>query len=96
VARSVNLKRDRFLFYFGLVLFLIGGPGMAVGTFAHDSLRVPVGGVAYDAFGWVNQTFLVVGAVVLVIGLVFLIIGLRGGVLSPAEVEDLKAGRTRT
>ena len=96
MARSVNLKRDRFLFYIGLVLFLVGGPGLAVGTFAHDSLRVPVGGGAYEAFGWVNQTVLGVGAVILVVGLVFLILALRGGVLSPSEVADLKAGRSRT
>jgi len=96
LARSVNLKRDRFLFYFGLVLVLLGGPGLAVGTFAHDSLRVPVGGTAYDAFGWVNQSFLGVGVVVLFIGIVFLILGLRGGILSASELADLKAGRSRT
>ena len=96
MARSVNLKRDRFLFYLGLVLFLVGGPGLAVGTFAHDSLRVPVGGSAYDAFGWVNQTVLGVGGVVLFIGIVFLILGLRGGVLSREEIADLQTGRSRT
>jgi len=96
VARTVNLKRDRFLFYLGLVLVLVGGPGLALGTFAHDSLRVPVGGVAYDAFGWVNQSVLGVGAVVLIVGIVFLILGLRGGVLSATELADVKAGRSRT
>ncbi len=96
MARSVNLKRDRFLFYVGLVLFLVGGPGLSVGTFAHDSLRVPVGGAAYDAFGWVNQAVLGVGVVVLVVGIVFLILGLRGGILSASELDDLKAGRSRT
>jgi len=96
VARTANLKRDRFLFYIGLILFLLGGPGLAVGTYAHDVMRVPVGGNAFDAFGWVNQTVLGVGVVALLIGIVFLILGLRGGVLSPDEVADLKAGRSRT
>ena len=96
MARRVNLKRDRFLFYIGLVLFLAGGPGLAVGTFAHDSLRINIVGNAYDAFGWMNQAVLGVGVVVLVIGVVFLILGLRGGVLSASELADLKAGRSRT
>jgi hypothetical protein len=92
----VNLKRDRILFFTGLVLSLLGGPGLLIGTVAHDFLRVPVIGNAYDAFGWVNQTFLGVGLVLLVVGIVFLILGLRGGVLSATEVADLKAGRSRT
>ena len=96
MARSLNLKRDRMLFYVGLVLFLLGGPGLAVGTSAHDSLRVPVGGTAYGAFGWLNTAVLAVGAIVLVVGIAFVILALRGGVLSSSEIADLKAGRSKT
>jgi len=84
------------LFYVGLVLFLLGGPGLAVGSFAHDSLRVPVGGTAYTAFGWLNTAVLAVGAILLVVGIAFVILGLRGGVLSSSEIADLKAGRSKT
>ena len=96
MARSVNLKRDRFLFYVGLVLFLVGGPGLVVGTFAHDSLRVPVGGGAYDAFGWVNQTALGIGIVLLLVGIMFLFLALRGGIVSEAQAREIGLGRSRT
>ena len=96
MARRINLKRDRFLFYVGLVLVRVGGSGLTAGSYAHDSLRVPVGGTAFDAFGWLNQTALGVGVVLLLIGIVFLILGLRGGVLSASELADVKAGGSRT
>ena len=96
MARSVNLRRDRFLFYTGLLFLLLGGPGLTMGTFMHDSLRVPVIGTAYGAFGWLNQAALGLGVVLLLVGIVFTALALRGGVLSKPELEELKAGRSRT
>jgi len=95
VARGVNLRRDRILFFLGLLLVLAGGPGLAAGSYAHDSLRVPIGGGAYDAFGWVNQTALGIGVVLLLIGLMFLFLSLRGGIVSEAKAREL-SGRSRT
>jgi len=94
VARRVNLRRDRFFFFTGLVLLLVGGPGLVAGTYAHDSLRLPLMGNAYDAFGWVNQTALWIGIIVFVVGFVFLLLSLRGGVVSAAKAEELQAGRS--
>ncbi len=91
-----SLRRDRVLFFTGLVLLLLGGPGFVVGTFAHDSMRVPVVGEAYYEFGWVNVTFLALGIVLALVGAAFVALGLRGGVLSEAEVAELEEGGSRT
>ena len=96
MARPVNLRRDRFLFHTGIVLILLGGPGFLVATFAHDSLRIPVIGDAYDAFGWVNMTFLALGVVSLAVGAGLAALGLRGGVLSDTEIAELEAGGSKT
>ncbi len=96
MARPVNLRRDRLLFFLGLVLLLAGGPGLVAGSVAHDALRVPVIGNAYDAFGWVNQTALGVGVVLLIVGVMFLFLSLRGGVVSEAEAREIGLRRSRT
>jgi len=96
VARAINLRRDRYLFFSGLILLLLGGPGLLVGSFGHDAFRVPVVGQAYDAFGWMNQTVLGLGIVLLVIGVLFTALALKGGVLSEAEAAELEAGRSRS
>jgi len=96
VAKPLNLKRDRFLFYVGVILLMAGGPGLAAGSFVHDAMRVPIGGAAYGAFGWVNQAVLGVGAVLLIVGIVLVLLALRGGVLSAAQLAERKAGGSRT
>jgi uncharacterized membrane protein len=93
---TANLRRDRILFYAGILLLLLGGVGFLVGTLAHDTVRVPLVGTAYDAFGWVNQTFLALGIVFLVVGVVLLLLALRGGVLSEAEIAELREGESGT
>ncbi len=85
-----NLRRDRVLFFTGLVLLLVGGPGFVVGSFLHDSLSVPLIGEAYDAFGWVNLTFVGLGIALAFVGIVLTALGLRGGVLSEAEASELE------
>jgi len=96
VARPVNLRRDRLLFFLGIILLLAGGPGLVAGSVAHDSLRVPVLGNAYDAFGWVNQTALGIGIVLLLVGIMFLFLALRGGIVSEAQAREIGLGRSRT
>jgi hypothetical protein len=65
------------LFYVSIVMILLGGPGMAFGSYLHDLLRIPIGGTTYEAFGWLNKMFASVGLLVLIVGIVLLILSLR-------------------
>ena len=78
-------KRERALFYAGVVLVLAGGPGIAVGSWLHDYLRIPIGGFAYDAFGWLNRAVAATGLVVLIVGIVLVILSMR---LGSAGIDD--------
>lgn len=69
-------KKSRWLFYMGVILVLVGGPGVAFGSYLHDLLQIPVGGQNYDAFAWLNQLVAVVGIIILVIGIILLILSL--------------------
>ena len=86
-------RRERMLFYAGVLLVLAGGPGIAVGSWLHDLLRIPIGGNAFDAFGWVNRLVAAVGLVVLIVGIVLLILSMRLG--SAASEEDYDVGLPR-
>ncbi|TLZ65029.1 MAG: zinc ribbon domain-containing protein [Methanobacteriota archaeon] len=77
--------RERLLFYAGVLLVLAGGPGIAVGSWLHDLLRIPIGGSAYEAFGWMNRGVAAVGLVVLIVGIVLLILSMR---LGSTTIED--------
>ncbi len=73
-------RKEKILFYLGVILVLIGGPGVALGSWMHDWLRIPFPSSEYDAFdvfGPVNRIVALVGLVVLIIGIVFLILSLR-------------------
>jgi uncharacterized membrane protein YidH (DUF202 family) len=83
--------REKFLFYVGVLLVILGGPGIALGSYLHDVLRIPVGGQAYDAFGYVNRFVTAIGLVVLIVGIVLLILSLR--LASPEEGDWLEAGQ---
>lgn len=78
-------RRERLMFYLGIILVLAGGPGLAFGSLLHDSLRIPVVGNAFDQFGWVNRIFAAVGLVLLIVGIVFLILSAR---LASRPVDD--------
>lgn len=82
-SRSRVLK-DRVLFYAGIILIVIGGPGLSLGSFAHDIYNIPLIGEAFNAFGWLNITFLVVGLILLSMGILFVALALRGGLLPDA------------
>lgn len=85
--------REKFLFYTGIFLILLGGPGIALGSWLHDILRIGVGEyTAFDAFGQFNRLVTAVGLIVLIVGIVFLILSLRFS--RPSDVEkDLSALR---
>jgi len=78
-------RRGRFLFYAGVLLVLAGGPGFAVGSWLHDYLRIPIGGNAFDAFGWLNRAVAATGLVVLIVGIVLVVLSMRIG---SAGIED--------
>jgi len=74
---SSSRRRERLVFYLGLLFVILGGPGMALGSLLHDVMRVPVLGSAYDDFGWLNRTFAAIGLVILIVGVVFLMLSAR-------------------
>lgn len=70
--------REKFLFYTGILLILLGGPGIALGSWLHDALRISVLNYnAFDAFGSVNRMVVAVGLIVMIVGIVFFILSLR-------------------
>jgi len=85
--------REKFLFYIGIFLILLGGPGIAIGSWLHDELRISVGEfTAFDAFGPWNRLVTAIGLIVLIVGIVCLILSLRFS--RPSDVEkDLNALR---
>jgi len=83
-------RRERILFYLGVVLILLGGPGIALGSWLHDWFSIPIIGNAFDAFGWVNRLFAAVGLIVLIVGMVFLILSLR--MTKPETEGDYEVG----
>lgn len=88
-----NGFREKLLFYTGIVLILLGGPGIALGSWIHDAFRIAVGEFqAFDVFGPWNRLVTAIGLIVLIVGIVFLILSLRFS--RPSDVErDLSALR---
>ena len=76
-SKAKSGRREKIMFYLGLILVIIGGPGLALGSLLHDMLKIPVVGQAYDAFGWINRIIAAVGLVILIVGVVFLILSAR-------------------
>lgn len=70
--------REKFLYYAGIALILLGGPGISLGSWLHDVLRISFMNYnAFDVFGPVNRLVLGVGLIVMIVGVVFLILSLR-------------------
>ncbi len=78
-------RREKIMFYMGLVMVVLGGPGIAFGSLLHDAWQIPVIGHAYDEFGWINRLVSAVGLVILIVGVVFLILSAR---LAPKSGEN--------
>jgi len=87
-----NLRRDRLLFYSGILLALVGGPGFLMMSWLHDVLKVPIIGNGYHIFGPVNVSFTLLGLIPMVFGLILLGISLRGG-LVPNQEAETRPGR---
>jgi uncharacterized membrane protein YcjF (UPF0283 family) len=70
-------KGSKWLFLTGVILVLIGGPGVALGSWLHDLLRISIAGYDnFDSFGWANRLVSVVGIIILVVGIILLILSL--------------------
>jgi len=82
-----RIRRDRFFFFTGTVLALLGA-ALSLGSYAHDTYRVPLVGEAFDVFGWVNVTFLAVGLLFFGLGVAFVAVSLRGGLLPDYELSE--------
>lgn len=80
-------KLEKAMFYGGLLLVLAGGPGLALGSWLHDVLQIPIFGDAYEVFGSLNRLFAAVGLLVLLVGIVLLILSLR--IVRPAFDYDV-------
>ncbi len=78
--------REKFLYYAGIAMILLGGPGIALGSWLHDVLRISyLNYNDFDVFGPVNQLVAAVGLIVMIVGVVFLIVSLR--LSRPADAD---------
>ncbi len=70
--------REKFLYYAGIALILLGGPGLALGSWMHDVLRISyLNYNSFDVFGPVNRLVLALGLIIMTLGIVFLVLSLR-------------------
>ena len=70
-------KKRNLLLWVGILLVFLGGPGIAVGSWLHDFLKIPIGTYNnFDSFGWVNRLVSAVGTIVLLVGLLVLAIAI--------------------
>jgi hypothetical protein len=81
-------KRLTYLFWAGLVLIILGGPGIAIGSLVHDVLKInfPAGYDSWETFGWVNRMTSAGGLILLLVGLALLVIAITKR--RPEEYEE--------
>lgn len=70
---SEDSRKGLALFYIGLAFVLLGS-SVAVSSWLHDWLRIPLVGVAFETFGHINRFVASVGLAVLSCGIAFLIL----------------------
>ena len=83
-------RGSKKLFWAGVILVLIGGPGVSLGSWLHDLLKIPIGGDAFTVFGWLNELVSIVGIIILVVGIILLILSLPK--INRADLEDEETG----
>ena len=79
------------MFISGVILVLLGGPCVALGSWLHDLLRITIANYDnFDSFGWANKLVSTVGIIILVIGILLLILSLpRGKTKKSVKDEEL-------
>ncbi len=75
--KSPSGRREKLLFFMGFIFILLGGPGLALGSLLHDMWRIPIIGLAFNEFGWMNRLAAAIGLVILIVGVVFLILSAK-------------------
>lgn len=87
-SKRAGRFREKLLFYLGILLILLGGPGIALGSWLHDLLHIGIFNyTAYNVFGPVNRLVVAVGLMVTVVGIVLFILSLRFSRPSAEERE---------
>ena len=89
--------RRTFPHYSWVGVYLVEGDELVLrawsGAHATQHVRIPIGGSAFEAFGWVNRAVAATGLVILIVGIVLLILSMRLG--SAASEEDYDVGIPR-
>ena len=93
---SDDEKSSKQLFWLGFILVLIGGPGIALGSWFHDVYEIPVGGNAFTNFGQLNQMVALVGIIILVVGIILLILSLPKIHPNDDDEEEISKNKTIT
>ena len=89
-------KKGRWLFWMGVILVLVGGPGVAFGSYLHDLLRINIANYDnFDSWGWANQLVAVVGIIILVIGIILLVLSLPTLKSDRKSVKDKESPKSR-
>ena len=74
---SKEEKGSKRLFWLGVILVLVGGPGIALGSWLHDVLYISIANYDnFESFGWANRLVSAVGIIILVVGIIMLILSL--------------------
>ncbi len=79
VSSRSQERREKLTMYFGLVLIVLGGPGIVAASYLHDWLSIPAPSPAfntYEAFGPVNSFVAILGLAITVIGIFSLVVSL--------------------
>jgi predicted nucleic acid-binding Zn ribbon protein len=90
IKRGLGGRMSGLLFWSGLGLVIIGGPGLALGSWLHDVLAIPIGGNAFEVFGQFNRFVSATGLIVLIVGIVLLIVSIK--FTRPVIDEDYDIG----
>ena len=70
-------KGSKRLFWLGFILVIVGGPGIALGSWLHDVLYISIANYDnFESFGWANRLVSSVGIIILVVGIILLILSL--------------------
>lgn len=74
-------KKTRTLFFIGVILVLIGGPGIALFSYVHNLTDFPAewnGSPIYTGYGYLDWILGSVGSITLLVGIIFVLLSFAG------------------